>query len=572
MALPMTPAYPATVSELLAWTWPEIAPHYADLAAQSLTAASVGPWLSAWSRLAEHVHDLQERLYVATTVNTADHEAQTRYQRYLDETFPAVRAADQQLKEKLLASGLEPAGMAVPLRNLRAEADLFRAENLPLLAEVEKLNTRYDQLIGAQTVAWDGEEVTLTQLLPVLQSPDRARREAAWRATAERQLADRAAINAQWRDYLTLRRQIARNAGFGDDYRAYRWREMLRFDYTPDDCGRFHNAIAEVVVPAAQRIYERRRQRLGLPALRPWDLDVDPLGRTPLRPFEDVADLTARGGHIFHAVDPELGACFDIMRAEDLLDLDNRKHKAPGAYCSAFYVTRRPFIFMNAAGLHNDVNTLLHEAGHSFHVFETARLPYYHQLTVPNEFAEVASMSMELLAAPCLAAEGGGFYSPADAARARAEHLETSLLFWPYMAVVDAFQHWVYAHPDDAADPAQCDAQWAALWQRFRPGVDWTGLEDVRDTGWHRKLHIHLAPFYYVEYGLAQLGAVQVWANAFHDQPAALRAYRAALALGGTAPLPILFQTAGARFAFDAAALRQAVDLMESTIAHLDPD
>jgi oligoendopeptidase F len=275
---------------------------------------------------------------------------------------------------------------------------------------------------------------------------------------------------------------------------------------------------------------------------------------------------------MLHAVDPELGAYFDIMRADALLDLDNRKHKAPGGYCDAFYVPRRPFIFMNAAGLHDDVTTLLHEAGHSFHVLETAHLPYYHQLAVGNEFAEVASISMELLAAPFLEADRGGFYSPADAARARAEHLETSLLFWPYMAIVDAFQHWVYAHPDDAADSAQCDAQWAALWQRFRPGVDWTGLEDVRDTGWHRKLHIHLAPFYYVEYGLAQLGAVQVWANAVHDQPAAVRAYRAALALGGTAPLPILFQTAGARFAFDAPTLRQAVDLMETTIARLDSD
>jgi oligoendopeptidase F len=571
LALTMTTDFPATVPELLAWSWPEIAPHFARLASQPLTAAGVEAWLSEWSRLAEYVHDLQIRLYVATTVNTADAEAQARYQRYLDETFPAARAADQHLKEKLLASGLEPGGMAVPLRNLRAEADLFRADNLPLLAEVEKLNTRYDQVIGAQTVAWEGEEITLTQLLPVLQSPDRDRREAAWRASAERQLADRAAIDAQWREYLALRDQIAANADLGGDYRAYRWREMLRFDYSPGDCARFHDAIAEVVVPAAQRIYERRRQRLGLSALRPWDLDVDPLSRSPLRPFHEVADLIARGASMLHAVDPELGAHFDVMRAEGLLDLDNRKHKAPGGYCDAFFVPRRPFIFMNAAGLHDDVTTLLHEAGHSFHVFETAHLPYYHQLNVGNEFGEVASMSMELLAAPYLEAERGGFYSTADAARARVEHLEGMLLFWPYMAIVDAFQHWVYAHPADAADPANCDAHWAALWQRFRPGVDWSGLEDVRDTGWHRKLHIHQLPFYYVEYGLAQLGAVQVWANALQDQTAAVHAYRAALALGATATLPDLFQAAGAHFAFDAATLRRAIDLMESTIARLDP-
>jgi oligoendopeptidase F len=563
---------PASTAELQAWTWPQIAPHYADLAGQPLTAAGVAGWLAEWSRLAEHVHDLQIRLYVATTVNTADAEAQARYQHYLDDTFPAVRSAEQQLKQKLLASGFAPDGLEVPLRNLRAEAELFREANLPLLAEIEKLNTRYDQIVGAQTVTWEGQELTLTQLAPVLEGTDRAQREAAWRAIAERQLADRAAINAQWGEYLGLRRRIAANAGLGDDYRAYRWREMLRFDYSPADCASFHEAIAEVVVPAAQRIYARRRQRLGLDALRPWDLDVDPAGRPPLRPFDDVSALIAGGSAMLHGVDPELGACFDLMRAEGLLDLDNRKNKAPGGYCDAFLVPRRPFIFMNAVGQHNDVITLLHEAGHSFHVFETARLPYIQQLTVGNEFAEVASMSMELLAAPYLEAEHGGFYPPAAAARARVEHLETALLFWPYMAIVDAFQHWVYAQPDAAADPANCDACWADLWQRYQPGVDWSGLEDVRDTGWQRKLHIHQVPFYYVEYGLAQLGAVQVWANALRDRAGAVAAYRAALALGGTRPLPALFQAAGARFAFDAATLRQAVELMEATIARLDPD
>jgi oligoendopeptidase F len=345
---------------------------------------------------------------------------------------------------------------------------------------------------------------------------------------------------------------------------------MLRFDYTPADCRQFQDAIQKVVVPAAMRIYERRRKHLGLDKLRPWDLDVNSLSLPPLAPFKDVAELKSKTSSIFHHVDPQLGANFDLLLKEELLDLENRKNKAPGAYCTQLATLRRPFIFENAVGLHDDVQTLLHESGHAFHVFESAALPYYQQLTVGMEFAEVASMSMELLASPYLTFAYGGFYTEKEAARARVEHLENNILFWPYMAIVDAFQHWVYENPTKASDPAQCDACWADLWQRFRPGVDWSGFEDVVATGWHRKLHIHTQPFYYVEYGLAQLGAVQVWGNALKDQAKSVANYRKALALGGTVPLPKLFETAGAHFAFDAGALQAAVDLMESVIGQLE--
>jgi len=258
------------------------------------------------------------------------------------------------------------------------------------------------------------------------------------------------------------------------------------------------------------------------------------------------------------------------MARESLLDLDNRKNKAPGGYCASFPMSKRPFIFMNAVGLHDDLQTMLHESGHAFHNFERDALTYSQQRQIGLEFAEVASMSMELLAAPYLAAREGGVYSDADARRARVEHLESDILFWPYMAVVDTFQHWVYAHPSDAADPSKCDAQWAVQWDRFMGGVDWGGLDEEMVTGWHRKLHIHQVPFYYVEYGLAQLGAVQVWANALRDQAGAVARYRRALALGGTAALPQLFAAAGAKFAFDTATLGRYVDLMERTIEELE--
>jgi oligoendopeptidase F len=304
--------------------------------------------------------------------------------------------------------------------------------------------------------------------------------------------------------------------------------------------------------------------------LRPWDTHARAPHEAPLRPFGDGAELAERGEAVLTRVDGELGGHFATLRREGFLDLDNRKGKAPGGYCAYFPVARRPFIFMNAVGLPGDVRTLLHEAGHAFHDFEMARLPYHQQRDAPIEFAEVASMAMELLAAPYLRRSDGGYYDQAEYARARIEHLEGILTFWPYMAVVDGFQHWAYTNPEAAADPAACDAAWDRLWGRFMHGVDWSGLDAERMTGWHRKQHIYRYPFYYVEYGLAQLGAVQVWRNALSDQAGAVAAYRRALALGGTATLPDLFQAAGARFAFDAGALREAVELIEGTIGALE--
>jgi oligoendopeptidase F len=269
-------------------------------------------------------------------------------------------------------------------------------------------------------------------------------------------------------------------------------------------------------------------------------------------------------------VDPALGGYFDALLAEGLTDLENRKNKAPGAYCTSYTSIRKPFVFVNAVGIHDDVMTTLHESGHAFHVFETAKIPYIQQLAVPMEFAEVASMGMELLASPYLTKADGGFYSDSDAAHARIEHIESEVLFWPFMAVVDAFQQWVYENPKAGTDPAACDAKWGELWDRFIPAVDWSGLEEVKATGWHRKLHIHQIPFYYVEYGLAQLGAVQIFGNAIKDQKKAVADYRKALALGGMVTLPQLFATAGAKFAFDSAILKTAVDLMEKVIAKLE--
>src|SRR3990172_1449289 len=413
----MSTLVPSSTDELVQWTWPQIEPHYRELAARPLNAANVGAWLADWSRLEEAVNEMYNRLWVATTVNTADEEAGRRFAAYLDEIFPAAQAAEYGLKKKLIASGLKAEGFEVPLRNMRAEVELFHEANLPLLAEEKKLSTTFDKIVGAQTATWDGKEVTLQQLQPVFLDPDRAKRERAWRLSMERRLADREKINELWTQFLRVRTHIAENAGYDGDYRAYRWKQLLRFDYTPANCETFRRAIEEVAIPAGLRITERRRRRLGVGSLRPWDLNVDPLNRPPLRPFETIDELRGKTSAIFHRVDQQLGAHFDTMAREGLLDLDNRKNKAGGGYCTEFATARRPFIFMNAVGVHDDAQTLLHEGGHAFHVFESARLPYFHQKQVGLEFAEVSSMGMELLAAPYLSMDHGGFYGEADAAR-----------------------------------------------------------------------------------------------------------------------------------------------------------
>jgi oligoendopeptidase F len=340
---------PTSAAAFSAWSWPQIAPYYDELVARPLTLDTVDAWLADWSRLGSLLDEVNTRFTIATTTNTADTETEQRYNRYLDEIVPQVSAAEQRVKQHLLASGLEPQGFAMPLRKLRAEAEIFREANVPLLAELRKLSLEYDKLSGARTVVWEGQEIPTVQLAPVLQDPDRSRRERAWRTMRTRLLQDRDALAEIWAKMTRLRSQIAANAGF-DTFRSYRWRQIFRFDYTPDDAKRFHDAIEQVVVPATVRLRERRRARLGLNSLRPWDLDMDASGRPALRPYQTIDELVAKTANVFRQVDPQFAAYLETMRAEKLLDLDSRKNKAAGGYSLGLNVVGRPFILIMNAG------------------------------------------------------------------------------------------------------------------------------------------------------------------------------------------------------------------------------
>jgi oligoendopeptidase F len=553
-----------TPEQFAAADWAAILPLYDALASRPLNTGDADAWLADWSALDEAVEEAQERASVAYTIDTLDPAKEAIHLRFSGEIAPRMHEQRVRLAMRLLELGYTRDDLTTLLRRFRNQVELFREANVPLNAELQKLNARYQKITGAFMVDWDGVEKTIPQLAPYLLSHDRAVRERALRTMAEPYVERRDELADIFDRQYALRQEVARNAGFAH-YRDFAHRENDRFDYTPDDCERFHAAVEETVVPAAERLLARRRRQMGLDTLRPWDLQPDPLGRPPLKPFDEVGTLIDRGTTIFARVDPTLGGYFKMMADEGLLDLDSRKGKAPGGYCTGFPYSKRPFIFMNAVGVANDVDTLLHEAGHAFHEFEADRLPLLWQRFPGAEMAEVGSMAMELLAAPFLAAEDGGYYSAEDARRARIEHLQSIILMFPHIAAVDAFQHWIYTSGEGHDRDAR-DAAWLRIQDRFMRGVDWSGLTAERLARWYRQLHIFLFPFYYIEYGIAQLGALQVWRNSLRDPSSAVTAYRHALALGATVPLPQLFEAAGARFAFDTATFGELVALVEEQL------
>jgi oligoendopeptidase F len=550
--------------------WDKIQPFYDELENAQLDQDSLESWMTGWSELSKLVDERYTRLALATRLDTTDEKAEKAYHSFLEGLFPKTRIADQKLKEKLLDSALVPEGMGITLKKMRTQADLFREENLPLMTEESKLSTEFSKILGNQTIKRDGEELTLTQAKSAMLTTDRKVRKELWELISERQLVDREAINDLWKKFMDIRAQLAENAGY-DDYRSFRWLQWTRLDYKPEDSKRFLKAIKDVVVPAASRVYQRYTKRMGIESVRPWDLinNQSTFNLPAIQAFETEEELVSRVGRIFDKLDPELGDYFKIMQKENLLDLMNRKGKGPGAFCTVFATTGLPFIFMNSVGRASDVWTLFHESGHAFHDFEQAKLPYIQQWHPGLEFAEVASMTMELLSAPYLSQDQGGFMTVEDSAITQLLNLEGSLLFWPYMAVVVAFQHWVYENHKLGSDPESCDQKWAELVDEYMPAINWENSEEAKKTGWHRKHHIHGSPFYYIEYGLASMGAFQIMNRAKTDRAAALRDYRKALALGGTASLPDLYRAAGAKLAFDAETLGEIVEMIEGDLAEL---
>ncbi|MAJ47162.1 MAG: hypothetical protein CBC35_07890 [Planctomycetes bacterium TMED75] len=561
----MTSTEPFVTAELDATQWANLEPLYRALIERELKCKGcLEQMLLDRSELDALVSEAGANLYITMTRHTDNETANSGYEKFVQEVAPEHKKASFELDKKICdsphAEHLDQDRYGVMLRETKTSVGMFREENIPIQTELALLEQKYNQVIGAMSCEFEGETRTMPQMGLFLEEQDRDLRERAWKSVAARRLQDKDTLDELFNEMSVKRGAIAANAGF-DNFRDYQHAAMMRYDYTPADCSTFHEAVEKVVVPLRRKLDEERREALGVDTLRPWDGAVDTLGRSPLRPFKNAEELVERSSQMFNKLDGELGVMFDKLREGDCLDLETRQNKAPGGYQYNRDFSRMPFIFMNAAGLQRDVETMVHEAGHAFHSFLADHDPLVGYRHSPIEFAEVASMSMELLTYPYL----GEFYNDVDSNRARRDHLEAILMVLTWIAQVDAFQHWIYLNPGHSNEDRT--RQWIELDQRFGGNVDWSGFETERQYVWHRQSHIFGMPFYYIEYGIAQLGALQVWLNSKRKgEREAIDAYKRALTLGGSKPLPNLFEAAECRFDFGPEIVGELMDAVQNEL------
>lgn len=511
-------------------------------------AAKLRQWILDWSELESVLGEVSCRRYVAMTCNTANEKAAKAYTDFVENVQPVMNEYDDKLNKKLVA---HPAKDALKgefgewFKGVQVSLDLFSPDNIPLETEENKEIQAYQKITGGMSVEFEGKTQTMQQLAAYMERTDRDLRERAWRAMWERRLQDKEALDKAFDNLFALRKQIAKNSHC-KDFIDYIFLAKHRFDYSPADCEAFHESIEKLVLPLQKEIYKKRAQKMGLDRLRPWDLNVDPLNRTPLKPYSTGDELIEKVDQIFESIHPQAGKWAREMQAKKLIDPDSRLGKAPGGYQIGFDESRLPFIFMNSACTDRDIYTLLHESGHSFHQFALADQPIFPYRDVPAEFAEVASMSMELIGTSNLKP----FYGDDTEAIARsiAGELEDVIWLFPWVASVDSFQHRLYSFPEHTASD-RSDI-WTEIMDRYDTGVDYSGLEAVRRNLWQKQLHIFECPFYYIEYGIAQIGALQVWANFKKDPKKAIDDLFRAESLGSSRPLPELFAAANIKFDF----------------------
>ncbi len=549
--------------------WETLLPYYEQLLnAEISSKEALEAWLSQWSELEAVVGEDAAWRQIRMTTDTTNKAYEEAFTYFVMEIEPKLKPLVFQLQQKLVESpflkDLDPKLYGPYLRSVENSLKLYREENVALQAEIGVLAQQYGQISGAMTVEVDGKEYTLQQAARFLQQTDRALRESVFRKVAARRLEDKDALNALFDKLLQLRQQIAKNAGF-PNYRDYKFKELGRFDYTPEDCFRFHEAVREHILPLHKLLVEARKKRLGLDVLRPWDADAEPQGREPLKPFETGEELLKKSIAAFEKLRPAYAGYLRTMQEMNRLDLESRIRKAPGGYNCPLPETGVPFIFMNAAGTIGDVITMVHEGGHAVHSFLSHPLKLSAFKEYPMEIAELASMSMELFS---MEHWDTFFPNAEDLRRAKLEELERVISVLPWIATIDKFQHWLYTHPGHSV--AEREASWMEILKEFSTGVtDWSGFDDYRKAFWQKQLHLFEVPFYYIEYGIAQLGAIAMWRQYQSDPEGTLDRYQQALALGYTQTLPELYKTAGIRFDFSAAYVKELGDFVQVELEKL---
>ena len=530
--------------------WSTLEPYFKELLERPIgSRQELESWLRDISELEAVIGEDAAWRQIRMTCDTENKELEDAFTFFVMEIQPKIQPYGDKLNRKLVeneyTAQLSGDAYKVYLRNVKKNIELFREQNIPLHAEIAVLAQQYGVLSGKMSVEIEGREYTLQQAAKFLENPDRNLRETVYYKIQDRRLQDKETMNDLFSKLLGKRHQVAINAGF-ENFRDYKFADLGRFDYTKEDCFQFHKAVQTQVLPLVDFIYDRKRQKLGLTSLRPWDTDAEPKGVQPLTPFSSGEDLVNKTIECFNRMNPFFGECLVKMKEMGRLDLDSRKGKAPGGYNCPLPETGAPFIFMNAAGQMSDVTTMVHEGGHAIHSFLSHNLPLTAFKEYPMEIAEVASMTMELFSMDYWDVF---FTNEDDLRRARQQQLERVLTIFPWIATIDKFQHWVYENPNHTIEERL--ENWRFILNDFTSiALDVSGLEEYRKYSWQRQLHLYEVPFYYIEYGIAQLGAIGLWKQFKENKETAINNYITALKLGGTKTLPDLYAAAGLQFSF----------------------
>lgn len=510
------------------------------------------------------------RIQLATSLDTEDSEARKRFQHFNANIMAPASEYGTRLDNRFLDSpysnDLDPDRYEQLKRLLKNSRDLFHKQNIPLQVEDSQLSEEYNQISGGMSVEFQGKRRNLTEMSVYQKSTDRNLRESAWRISAECRMEHVDAVNNIYGRMIGTRHRMAEIAGF-KNYRDFRHLRLNRFDYEPSDCARFHETIEACVVEPFLKRQRLRKERMGLARLRPWDLSVDVYGREPLKPFSTQDELVTGCAAILDRIYPRLGDTLRLLQTYGNLDLMTRQNKAPVGFNMPLDETRVSFIFMNATGHHSDVIVLLHESGHAIETRACINQDIHQYRHTPQEWGECASQAMELLALEHLDV----FYpNPDDQKRCMIEKLESILVSLIYTARIDAFQHWIYTHPDHTAEHRA--EEWMALSRRFPTGADGSGLDNIIRWHWQAIPHLFIVPFYYIEYGIAQLGALQVYRKAKEEGFSALEKWLETMKLGYSRSIPELYERAGLQFEFYGDAAAELIEFVVNEIERLEQD
>jgi oligoendopeptidase F len=550
--------------------WEALEPLFEELKMRELnSAAELNNWLRDRSELEAALEEDFAWRYIRMTCDTTDEKLLQDFQYFATAIEPKIAPLSNDLNKKFIEchflEELDQSEYFVYIRGIRKALELFKVENVPIFTQIQLEQQQYQSITGSMSVIIDEKEYTLEQASVFLKDQDRSVREKVWKIIAARRLEDKEKLDNLFNSLLKLRHQVAKNAGF-ENFRDYMFQALGRFDYTPHDCYKFHAAIEREIVPLLFEQAEKRRQALGLEGLKPWDMDVDVSGKTALKPFSSGGELIDKTITCFNELHPYIGERLEIMKANGLFDVESRKGKAPGGYNYPLAETGAPFIFMNSANTFRDLTTMVHEGGHAVHTFISADLKLNDFKHVPSEVAELASMSMELIS---MDKWDAFFDNEEDLKRAKRDQLIDVLKTLPWVAVVDQFQHWIYTNPEHSA--TEREVAWKQTFEPFGNNfADWTSLDDSLGNLWQKQLHIFEIPFYYIEYGIAQLGAIAIWKNYKENPDKGLTMYLDALKLGYTKPINEIYGTAGIKFDFSADYVKELVTLIKIELAKLD--